>query len=549
MSRSAVNNHFAKVPQANIQRSVFDRSHNYKTTFDSGKLIPIYVDEVLPGDSLSVDMTAFARLATPISPFMDNLKIDFHFFFVPNRLVWDNWQRFCGERLTPTDETDFLVPQCAFSSTENGVIGSIYDYMGIPVSRVGPNGIIFNALPFRAYNLIWNEWYRDQNLQNPVPVPVNDLTNFYNDFKLLPRAKRHDYFTSCLPWPQKGPSVQLPLGTTAPVWGELYGDGLGSLSGKTQAINFAAVTLSNTSMTSFREPTGSAGSNVLRDQPGQHADWFGLISKESGVSTSGIYADLSEATAATINQLRQAFQIQRMFERDARGGSRYIEILRSHFGVISPDARLQRPEYLGGGSQMVNVTPIAQTSATDGTTPQGNLAATGTSTGRAGFSKSFVEHGFVIGLASVRSFPSYQQGLERFWSRRTRFDYYWPSLANLGEQAVLNKEIYFSDEDSSQSINNAVFGYQERYAEYRYKPSLITGKMRSGVAGSLDIWHLAQNFSALPQLGSTFIQDTPPIDRVVAVSSEPEFLFDAYFKVKSARPMPVYSVPGLIDHF
>lgn len=516
---SVMSHNFSRVPNVETPRSTFNRSHGAKLTLESaGQLVPILVDEVLPGDSFSVDMAGFARLATPLHPFMDNVRMSTHFFFVPNRLVWDNFQKFMGEQDNPDDSTDYLVPQIT-APTGGFAIGSIYDHMGIPT---GVEGLKVNALHLRAYNLIWNDWFRDQNLQDSVVTEKGDGPDTDTDYALLRRGKRHDYFTSALPWPQKGDSVKLPLGTQAPV--EFDGQaGVGS--GDKVGIY----------------STSGQRDTVLRSDT---SDGFTYVSTTT--SDNNLYANLELATAATVNELREAFQMQKMMEVAARSGSRYTEIVRGFFGVTSPDSRLQRPEYLGGGTTNIQVNPIAQTSSSDGTTPQGNLSAIGTGGFKKhGFNSSFTEHGVIIGLVSIDADLTYQQGLNKMWSRRTKWDFYWPQLAHLGEQPILNKEIYAQGDAN----DDAVFGYQERFAEYRYKPSTIHGKMRSSDPASLDAWHLSQDFNNLPVLDATFIESNPPIDRVIAVTDEPQFIMDTYVRMKCTRPMPTYSVPGLIDHF
>lgn len=528
---------FSQVPEADIPRSSFDRSHGVKTTFDAGYLVPIYVDEALPGDTFHCTMSMFGRLATPLHPFMDNMFVDVFFFAVPIRLVWNNFQKFMGEQANPGDSTSYLVPTITSPAGGYGE-QSIYDYMGLPTKIAS---MPHSALHLRAYNLIYNEWYRDQNLQNSVTVLKTDGPDPSTNYTLLRRGKRHDYFTSALPWPQKGPAVSLPLGTSATVRTQ----STNLVSGAQQPVNWLQSAGGASLVT--QKAIGTSGAGLIQyDNPAVS------VSNGSSIYPANLYADLSAATAATINQLRQAFQIQKIYERDARGGTRYTELIRAHFGVTSPDARLNRPEYLGGGSVPLNVNPIAQTSAATGQpTPQGNLAAMGTfSAGKVGFSKSFTEHTLLLGLISVRADLNYQQGLNRMWSRSTRFDFYWPALAAIGEQTILQQEIYCGTAGTyTPATDQAAFGYQERFAEYRYKPSIITGKMRSNAATPLDTWHLAQTFSTPPALNATFIVENPPVARVIAVPTEPHCLFDGYFKLRCARPMPVYGVPGLIDHF
>ena len=545
---------FSNAPQVYQKRSRFDRSFVRKMTFDEGKLVPFFVDEVLPGDTISLTVRDFCRLSTPVAPFMDNLYIDKFFFFVPNRLVWEHWQNFCFEQEDPDDSTDYVVPTCQLAggtAGENG-IGTVWDYFALPTGLT--KALNVNALPFRMYYLIWNEWFRDENLQKSVKIDKSDSNavfkqdrvsdqpswifssgeTYVNGFALAPRGKRFDYFTSALPFQQKGPGVSIGLAGTADL----------VLSSNDNPILFS----------------GGAGNSAFANMPiysakiGKEADiqgYTGAVENKgylkfgSDVGLKG-YADLDSSSIFTISSLRTAFQMQKFYERLARGGSRYTEVLTSFFGVVSPDSRLQRPEYLGGSSKMININPVAQTSSTGDVTPQGNLAAYGVSASKYhAFTKSFVEHGYIIGLLEVRADLTYQQGINKMWLRSTVYDWYWPTFAHLSEQAILNAEIYAQGTEE----DKGVFGYQERYAEYRYHPSEICGHFRSTYTKPLDVWHLSQKFDSLPTLSDQFIQDKPPIERVVAVKNYPHFLIDIGFKYHTTRAMPMYGIPGLVDHF
>ena len=546
MPKSVMAHSFSEVPRADIPRSSFDRSHGLKTTFDADYLIPILVDDVIPGDTFNVNATFFARLATPLFPIMDNMYLETFFFFVPYRLVWENWEKFCGAQVDPGDSIDFTIPRIGSgANTETGE-GFLWDYFGLPLDNGAgahhvPDNLHSSVLPFRAYALIWNEWFRDQNLQDSLNVETgngpdnlnhtNRLGATYILSEPMKRGKRHDYFTSCLPWPQKGDAVSTPLGTLAPIYTNQIdnaGIEIGEASGSAAP---AALT--------YMDTAGAAG-NPVRNQSGTQAGTY--------PDDVHLFADLSNATSATINELRLAFQTQRLLERDARSGTRYVETILAHFGVTVPDFRIQRPEFLGGGSTPINITPVANTSDTTNY-DQGELSGFGTAGGTHGFTKSFVEHGVIIGLANVRGDVTYQQGQERYWAKTSRYDFYYPVLSQIGEQSVLNKEIYA--QGNGATADELVFGYQERYAEYRYKPSRITGLFNSNAASSLNAWHLSEDFASLPTLGDAFIQANlgTPLDRAIATPTEPHIIADFFFDMKCARPMPLYGVPGNLDHF
>ena len=511
--RSVMKHRFSEVPSVGITRSRFNRSHGFKTTFDAGYLVPVLVDYCVPGDTLSCNMTGFARLSTPTYPIMDNMFLDSFFFKVPLRILWTNFKKQHGEREDPSDSIDYTSPKIAINNIANE---SLYDYAGLPTKISGTYNV--NNYFGRAYNKIWNYWFRDENLQDSVTVDTDNGPDSISDYVLLRRNKRHDYFTSCLPWLQRGDAVLLSLGTSAPI----IGDG-------------SQVELARSSMTGSTNGLSTTNTVVEIGSTGAAS----LYVPDGG--DFGANADLTNAVGPTINELREAITTQRLLEKDARSGTRYTEILQSHFQVTSPDGRLQEPEYLGGGSTPIHINPVARTDSSPG-----QLGAVGqVAFSNHGFTTSFTEHCIVIGLVNVRADLTYQEGIEKHWDIDTRYDWYYPVFSNLGEQAVLNREIYIDASTISGGTDDDVFGYQERWAHMRYKPSRITGKFRSNDTATLDAWHLGIEFGSQPTLDTSFIQDNPPIDRVIATPSEPHFIFDSYFNYQHTRPLPIYSVPGV----
>ncbi|AXQ65962.1 MAG: major capsid protein [Microviridae sp.] len=528
--------HFARVAQVDIKRSLFPRPSTHKTTMNADLLTPIFIDEVLPGDTFKMRSSSFCRLSNPIKPSMDNLHTDVHYFFVPNRLLWDNWEKFMGAQDNPGDSVDYLVPKVRVDALlDEQYVNTMPDYFGIPNPHTDADDPTIKghhevcAFPFRAYNLIFNEWYRDQNLQDSVYITKSDETVSADNYSLLKRGKRHDYFTSSLPFPQKGEPVGLSLSGDLPIVGtgtapKFSGDEAGE--GREMYIP---------------EPADDGRVHIHSSIKG-HINW----------DSTELIGVMDGVTAVTINALRQAFQLQKFLERDARSGTRYIEIIKSHFGVTNPDYRLQRPEYLGGTKDNVVFTTVAQTSES-ATTPQGNLSALAISSGSGHcFNHSFTEHGFIIGIASIYGDLTYQSGINRMWKRDTRVDYYWPEFAHLGEQEVFNYEIYadgFIDTADTIDNDSLLFGYQERYAEYRYSPNRISSYFRSSSDLSLDVWHYAEDFDKCPLLNADFISYNTPIKRNSALVDYPDLICDFYFDLTCIRPMPMYGTPGFVDHF
>lgn len=548
---AARQHNFARITPPDVQRSVFDRSTVWKGTIDPGKLYPILLDEMLPADTASIGVTVFARINPMVVPPMDNLWLDTHAFFIPDRLVWSNFVKMMGEQANPDDSIDYVVPRVA--PTSGGILQfglqTLADYFGLPVDVGLPQteddeDIPVSALPFRAYNLVWNEWFRDQNYQDSVPVPLDDGPDPLSNYVLLARGKRHDYFTSSLPSPQKGPAVTISLAGSAPVYGT--GDSLGLWNGTTYD-DYRVLAFGNIDDAYALEAVDVGAVNVPAgtSHDGPSPDPFVTLGVTPNHALSGLRTNLTGVSVLSINEMRTALSVQHLLELYSRSGTRYTEILQNEFSVTPEDFRLQRPEFLGGSSQIIAMDAVPQTSAPTEDNAQASLASNGHVVSRLNFSYNVKEHGYLLILASVRADLNYQQGLRKLWSRRTRYDIFHPAFANLGEQAVLRKEFQVVDATTNPGFNNAVWGYQERFAEYRYFPGTITGKFRSIASQSLDAWHYALDYEGNPvQLDENFIKDTPQL-RALAYLTEPAVFVDAFFGYRHARPMPVYSVPGL----